>query len=79
LSERTGNPRNPETGPDIPTVYFFGENDVIGALAVWRQNIKNKMFLELFCDVLHNERPDFDFGCVAAALVESPQQYVEIT
>jgi len=38
-----------------------GVQVTIGALAVWRQNIK-KMFLESFCDVLHNKRPDFDLA-----------------
>jgi len=39
----------------------MGENDVIGALAVWRHVIYLKK-LELFCDLLHNERPDFDLA-----------------
>ena len=32
------------------------------------------MFLELFCHVLHHERPDCDLE-VLAALVDSPQQF----
>jgi len=39
----------------------MGENDVIGALAVWQHVIYLKK-LELFCDLLHNERPDFDLA-----------------
>jgi len=46
---------------NIEDAHAHTKADVIGALAVWRQNIK-KMFLELFCDVLRNERPDFDLA-----------------
>jgi len=47
-------------------------------LAVWWQKIPKKMFMELFCEILLNERT-LRLGSVAAVLVDSPQQSVDST
>jgi len=49
----------------------FGENDVISALAVWRQNNKKKSWNHFA--MFSTTRGQLRFGSVAAVLVDSPQ------
>jgi len=58
----SGHSHGQKKGQNRSHLKIFGENDVIGTLASCVVAKHKKKFLELFCDVLQNERPDFDLA-----------------